>query len=135
MRRIARDATGPRRTPSTRAIRRIRARPRHERTARVGSVSVRVVLLNSPSSGSGSGPSGDELAAMLRAAGADEVTVMSIDEGVDAVGPGVDRVVLASGDGGVGPAAQAAGAAGVPLAVIPSGTANDFAARMRLPRD
>ncbi|HTI32542.1 MAG TPA: diacylglycerol kinase family protein [Miltoncostaea sp.] len=96
---------------------------------------MRVVLLNNPASGTGSGPSGDELAAMLRAAGADDVACMTIDEGVEAIGPGDDRVVLASGDGGVGPAAEAAGAAGVPLAVIPTGTANDFAARMRLPSD
>lgn len=98
-------------------------------------VALRVVLLNNPTSGSGSGPSGDDLAAMLREEGAAEVEILPIDEGADAVGPGVDRVVLSSGDGGVGPAAQAAGAAGVPFAVIPSGTANDFARRMRLPDD
>jgi diacylglycerol kinase (ATP) len=41
--------------------------------------------------------------------------------------------VIAGGDGSVGPAAQAAARAGVPLAVIPTGTANDFARAMRLP--
>jgi diacylglycerol kinase family enzyme len=96
---------------------------------------VRIVLLNNPASGSGSGPSGDELAALLRQEGAAEVACVPIDEGADAVGEGVDRVVLSSGDGGVGPAAEVAGRAGVPLAVIPSGTANDFARRMRLPDD
>jgi len=72
---------------------------------------------------------------MLREEGAAEVVCLPIDEGLAALGEGVDRAVLASGDGGVGPAAEAAGAAGVPLAVIPSGTANDFARRMRLPDD
>ena len=72
---------------------------------------------------------------MLREEGAAEVVCLPIDEGLAAIGEGVDRAVLASGDGGVGPAAEAAGAAGVPLAVIPSGTANDFARRMRLPDD
>ena len=96
---------------------------------------MRVVLLHNPASGSGSGPFGDELAAMLREEGAAEVACLPIAEGLAAIGPGVDRAVLASGDGGVGPAAEAAGAAGVPLAVIPSGTANDFARRMGLPDD
>jgi diacylglycerol kinase family enzyme len=72
---------------------------------------------------------------MLREEGADDVACLPIEEGLAAVGPGVDRLVVASGDGGVGPAAEAAGTAGVPLAVIPSGTANDFARRMRLPDD
>ncbi len=96
---------------------------------------MRVVLLHNPSSGSGSGPSGDELAALLRQEGATEVACLPVEEGLAAIVPGIDRAVIASGDGGVGPAAEAAGAAGVPLAVIPSGTANDFARRMRLPDD
>jgi diacylglycerol kinase family enzyme len=72
---------------------------------------------------------------MLRQEGAADVATVPIDAAAEALAPGVDRVVLSSGDGGVGPAAEAAGAAGVPLAVIPSGTANDFARRMRLPDD
>jgi diacylglycerol kinase (ATP) len=72
---------------------------------------------------------------MLRDEGAGEVALVSIEHGVPAVDAGVDRLVVASGDGGVGPAAERAGDAGVPLAVIPSGTANDFARRMRLPTD
>jgi diacylglycerol kinase family enzyme len=95
---------------------------------------VRIVLLADGASGSGSGPTPGDLAALIRAEGA-EVEVMSPREaaGVPAARP--DRVVVASGDGGVGPAADAAGAAGVPLAVVPAGTANDFARRMRLPED
>jgi diacylglycerol kinase (ATP) len=42
---------------------------------------------------------------------------------------------VAGGDGSIAPAAAAAGTAGVPLALIPVGTANDFARRMELPRE
>ena len=72
---------------------------------------------------------------MLRQEGAADVAYRAHRRCRGALAPGIDRVVLSSGDGGVGPAAEAAGAAGVPLAVIPSGTANDFARRMRLPDD
>jgi diacylglycerol kinase family enzyme len=43
--------------------------------------------------------------------------------------------VVAGGDGSVGPAAAAAAGAGVPLAVVPVGTANDFARAMEIPLD
>jgi diacylglycerol kinase (ATP) len=42
---------------------------------------------------------------------------------------------VAGGDGSIAPAAGAAGAADIPLALIPAGTANDFAHRMGLPLD
>ncbi len=48
---------------------------------------------------------------------------------------GVDRVVIAGGDGSIGVAARAAHATGVPLAVVPTGTANDFARALGLPTD
>ena len=44
---------------------------------------------------------------MLREAGAREVVRKPIDRGTHAVDPGFGRVVIASGDGGVGPAAEA----------------------------
>lgn len=72
---------------------------------------------------------------MLREEGAAEVACLPLEEGLAAIVPGVDRAVVAGGDGSVGPVAEAAGAAGVPLAVIPGGTVNDFAHRMRLPDD
>jgi diacylglycerol kinase (ATP) len=56
--------------------------------------------------------------------------IEQIDE---AVASGADRVVVAGGDGSIAPVAAAAGAAGIPLAVVPAGTANDFARRMELP--
>jgi diacylglycerol kinase (ATP) len=50
-----------------------------------------------------------------------------------AVGSGADRIAVASGDGGIAPAAAAAGRAGMSLAVLPVGTANDFARGAGLP--
>jgi diacylglycerol kinase (ATP) len=46
-----------------------------------------------------------------------------------------DRIAVAGGDGSIGPAALCAHELGVPLAVIPVGTANDFARAKRLPLD
>jgi len=62
-----------------------------------------------------------------------EVRRFDIDELDEAVACGADRVVLAGGDGSIAPVAAAAGAAGIPLAVVPAGTANDFARRLGLP--
>jgi diacylglycerol kinase (ATP) len=74
----------------------------------------------------------DVCAASLRALGV-EVEVFGIDEIGAAVEAGADRVVLAGGDGSIAPVAAAAGDAGVSLALIPCGTANDFARRLGLP--
>ena len=46
-----------------------------------------------------------------------------------------DRIVVAGGDGSIAPAARAAGQLDVPLAVVPAGTANDFARTNGLPED
>lgn len=46
-----------------------------------------------------------------------------------------DRVVVAGGDGSLGPAAHAAVRLGIPFAVVPTGTANDFARALDLPLD
>ena len=51
------------------------------------------------------------------------------------MGSGADRVVIAGGDGSIAPTAAAAGKAGVTLALVPAGTANDFARRLGLPLD
>jgi diacylglycerol kinase (ATP) len=64
-----------------------------------------------------------------------QVTRFGIDEVDDAVASGADRVIVAGGDGSIAPVAAAAGAAGIPLAVVPAGTANDFARRLGLPDD
>jgi len=46
-----------------------------------------------------------------------------------------DRIVVAGGDGSIGPAALLALRAGLPLAVVPAGTANSFARWLGLPLD
>lgn len=68
----------------------------------------------------------------LRAFGAD-VLRFTVDETDDAAASGADRLVVAGGDGSIAAAAAAAGRAGIPLAVVPAGTANDFARRLGLP--
>src|SRR5919202_590514 len=54
-------------------------------------------------------------------------------ERLEASGP--DRIAVAGGDGTIGPVAAIAGRLDVPLAVIPAGTANDFARANGLPAD
>jgi diacylglycerol kinase (ATP) len=93
---------------------------------------VRVVLLVNEASGSGTDAGG--LEAALRSEGA-EVRRLAVDRAAEAAEHGPERLVVAGGDGSVAPAADAAGALGVPLAVIATGTANDFARRMGLPAD
>jgi YegS/Rv2252/BmrU family lipid kinase len=46
-----------------------------------------------------------------------------------------ERVIAVGGDGTIAPAAQLAARLGVPLAVVPAGTANDFARAHGLPHD
>jgi YegS/Rv2252/BmrU family lipid kinase len=93
---------------------------------------------------SGRGTDGDRVAALLRAAGA-RVSVHAFDpEGAEdavadaaaaAAAEGPDRLAVAGGDGSIGPVAVHAAAADLPLAVIPTGTANDFARALELPLD
>lgn len=101
---------------------------------------MRMLLIANP--GSGTGTDADAMAGRLRALGGDgaEVVVAGIDEldGLNASSPkaaGVERVVAAGGDGTLGPAAALAADLGVPLAVVPTGTANDLARSLALPLD
>jgi diacylglycerol kinase (ATP) len=92
---------------------------------------------------SGSGTDGGRVAALLHAAGA-EVAVHRFEPGdggeaIDraaaaAAAERPDRLAVAGGDGSIGPVAAHAAAAGLPLAVIPTGTANDFARALEIPR-
>jgi diacylglycerol kinase (ATP) len=84
-----------------------------------------------------------DVADVLRAAGAD-VSVHAFEPGApDAVARAADaaaaerpdRLAVAGGDGSIGPVAARAAAAGLPLAVVPTGTANDFARFLDLPLD
>lgn len=82
------------------------------------------------------------MAGRLRDAGA-EVTILDASPQREeteaavrgAVRDGATRIVVAGGDGSVAPAAAAAGKHGVPLAVIPAGTANDFARAHGIPAE
>src|SRR5687768_4396572 len=84
---------------------------------------LRVALVVNSASGSH-----DEGAAegALRAAGAN-VTVFPLERLAEAAATSCARVVVAGGDGSVQAAAHHAALQGVPLAVLPTGTANDFA--------
>lgn len=88
-----------------------------------------IALLANPGSGSGEARS---VADLLREHGA-EVSEHEIGDWETAARSGVERIAVAGGDGSLGSAAAAAAAAGVPLAVIATGTANDFAAAAGLP--
>lgn len=83
----------------------------------------------------GSGVSAEQVARRLREAGAEVVAVHDVREPEAATVPRPDRLVVAGGDGSVGPAAAAAAGAGLPLAVVPTGTANDFARELGIPLD
>jgi YegS/Rv2252/BmrU family lipid kinase len=95
---------------------------------------VRIAFAANRASGGGLDP--EPLAAAMREHGA-EVTVCGCDEpGLrDAEAARPDRLVVAGGDGTVGPVAELAGRLDVPLGVIPTGTANDFARAYGLPTD
>jgi diacylglycerol kinase (ATP) len=60
---------------------------------------------------------------------------VTLDRASAAVDSGATRIAVAGGDGSIGPAAEAAAEADVPLAVIPVGTANDFARALGVPLD
>ena len=95
---------------------------------------MRIALAANRASGGGLDP--EPLLEAMRRHGA-EVEVCGCEaedlERVAAARP--DRIAVAGGDGTIGPAAAVAGRLGVPLAVIPTGTANDFARAHELPGD
>jgi diacylglycerol kinase family enzyme len=70
----------------------------------------------------------------LRAHGT-HVGVVDVGDAAAAAEGRPDRIAVAGGDGSIGPVARAAAEAGIPLAVLPVGTANDFARALDLPRD
>lgn len=62
-----------------------------------------------------------------------EVECFDVREPEKAAGSGAERLAVAGGDGSIGFAAEAATATGIPVAVIATGTANDFAGQLGLP--
>src|SRR5918995_1675070 len=95
---------------------------------------MRVALVVNEASGGGTDPAPLERA--MREHGA-EVTTCGCEPDdlgtIPAAEP--ERVVVAGGDGTVGAVAELAGRLGVPLGVIPAGTANDFVRANDLPLD
>jgi diacylglycerol kinase (ATP) len=89
----------------------------------------RVVLLANPEAGSGGA---EPVERELRADGA-ELATYPIDDAQPALESDPERIVVAGGDGSIGAAAALAARAGVPLAVVPVGTANDFARALGVP--
>lgn len=85
--------------------------------------------------GSGSIDDPDDVVALLREHGATEVRRFAPGEHDAAGASASDRLVVAGGDGTVAPVARAAADAGIPLAILPGGTANDFARAMGIPLD
>jgi diacylglycerol kinase (ATP) len=96
--------------------------------------SVRVALIANRASGGGLDP--EPLVRVMRDHGAD-VTVHGCepDDLETAAAEAPDRLVVAGGDGTVGPVAELAGRLDVPLGVVPAGTANDFVRANGLPED
>jgi len=90
-----------------------------------------IALFANPDSGSGEAGS---VVGLLEARGA-RVTSFSLDELERADVAGAHRLAVAGGDGSVGAVAELARRSRLPLAVIPSGTANDFARSLDLPDD
>ncbi len=107
---------------------------------------MRLALIANPRSGTA--PEPEALEALLRAGGAD-VSYVPIEQVADEEGGTLadgalralraegapDRIVVAGGDGSIGPAALCAAHLAIPLAVIAAGTANDFARAKGLPLD
>lgn len=93
---------------------------------------VQLALVANPKSGSGSSP--DEVAAALRDHGHD-VATFALDAASDVAASDAERVVVAGGDGSIGCVFAACADARKPLAVVPSGTANDFARALGVPAE
>lgn len=91
---------------------------------------VQLALVANPKSGAGRAP--DEIAAVLREHG-HEVETFTLDDAERAAASGADRVIVAGGDGSIGCVFAACAAAGATLAVLPAGTANDFARAIGVP--
>jgi diacylglycerol kinase (ATP) len=91
----------------------------------------RLALLANPESGTGEA---DRVAAVLRAHDG-EVTSFGLDQLEQAREARAERYVVAGGDGSIGSVAELAAAARAPLAVVPVGTANDFARALGIPLD
>jgi diacylglycerol kinase (ATP) len=90
-----------------------------------------VVLLANPESGTGDAAGVESLVR----AHAEGVRSFTLDQLEEAARVDAERYVVAGGDGSIGCVAKLAADSGVPLGVVPVGTANDFARFLGLPLD
>lgn len=93
---------------------------------------MRVALVLNPRSGSVDDP--DALVEAIRFR-APDLTVHEVGEHAAAVATEPDRLIVAGGDGTIADCFEAAHGAGIELAVLPAGTANDFARAIHVPLD
>ncbi len=93
---------------------------------------MQLALVLNPKSGGITDP--DALVETIRSR-CSELTVFDVGEAEAAAASRPDRLIVAGGDGSLGSAFAAADRHDVPLAVIPAGTANDFARALGLPLD
>ena len=89
-----------------------------------------IALFANPDSGHGDAT--DAVALLRRRS---DLTTFALDQPERAVESAPDRIVVAGGDGSIAVAAAVAARVQAPLAVIPVGTANDFARALGLPSD
>ncbi len=95
---------------------------------------MRIALAANHASGGGLDP--EPLADAMRSGGAEVAVFGCDDEGLErAAAWEPDRLAVAGGDGTIGSVAELAGRLDVPLAALPTGTANDFARAYGLPAD
>jgi diacylglycerol kinase (ATP) len=97
-----------------------------------GEAHMDIALVLNPRSGSIGDPA--DVVALLERHGA-TVERFDIDEHARCADGRPDRIVVAGGDGTLGCCARVAADAGIPLAILPTGTANDFARALGLPLD
>lgn len=82
----------------------------------------------------GSGPDPGRIATGIRELG-HTVDVVDVTDAAAAAAGSPELILVAGGDGSLGPAADAASRCGAALGVLPAGTANDFAASLDVPED
>jgi diacylglycerol kinase (ATP) len=94
---------------------------------------MKVILIYNPGAGSDEQPSSEELLRLVQAAGHQAVLRLAKDDGwKSALEQPADIVAVAGGDGTVGKVAKSLIEKGIPIAVLPLGTANNIAKTLGL---
>ncbi|MGE3847594.1 MAG: diacylglycerol kinase family protein [Gammaproteobacteria bacterium] len=94
---------------------------------------MRVTLIHNPGAGDAGQPGAKALRKLIEAAGHELTYQSAAREGwMEALDVEADLIAVAGGDGTVGRVARGMAGRGVPLAVLPMGTANNIARSLRL---